>query len=476
MRRRRLLLAAVTALLVASGAAGCGGDRPYRVTARIGDAEGIQKNFVVRVDGVQAGRVADVGVARGDVAWVKLDLDRSAAPIGPGARLSARAANLLGEKYLDLSPGDRTHPLPSGSTIPLSRTRSEVQLDDVFNTLAPTTRAQLRILINEAGIGLAGRGTDLNALLGQLPGTLRESRALLSQVTGQNADLGRLIDQGERVLTPQDAHRREVSGFVRSFASLLQTTADRRADLAATVRAAPGALAQVRRSLDRVAATAGHLRPAAALLRTAAPPLATVLARLPAFAGSAHGTLRTAQEVAPALRRLGTRGTPQVRRLTQTLRRTSAFAAALRPVVESVGRGGVFAGLLNVMQNWTRSINQQDANGHYFRLRLVISPTAVNSLVSALTPARPQRGGGERHGGAKAAKALADAAKKALSPPGRPAAPDAPAARPNPLAPVTGAVKKALDTLLPGVTGKAAPSAPSPPPNTVGALLDYLLK
>jgi hypothetical protein len=47
------------------------------------------------------------------------------------------------------------------------------------------------------------------------------------------------------------------------------------------------------------------------------------------------------------------------------------------------------------MQSWDRTINAGDGIGRFFRLRAVISPTALTSLVTRLTPkavaARPAR-------------------------------------------------------------------------------------
>jgi len=433
-----------------------GEDDPYVVTARIADAEGIQKDYVVRVDGVQAGKVVNVDVTRQDLAWVEMELDPEVGGIGENARLSARAANLLGEKYLDLETGDRTKPMPSGSTIPLTRTRSEVQLDDIFNTLDPTTRAQLRILVNEAGLGLAGRGADFNDLLGQLPGTLRETKAVLQQVTAENEALGQLISRSQAVISPSADRKQDVSGFVASARNLLDTTTRRRAQLAATIQQTPATLRQVRASLARLERSATNLEPAAAALRRAAPQLSAVLGRLPAFAQAANGTLDSARKASPALVRLGKQATPDVRRLDSSLRRLSDFAFAARPVTESLGRGRVFAGLLDVMQNWTRAINQSDAIGHYFALRLVISPQAASGLISQLTPpAAGKKRRGRKPTVPKPVKKVTDAVQDSLKP--RPSRPGGPV---NPVKPLTDGVQKLLDDVT-GALGPKSGDAPS---------------
>ncbi|WP_205697396.1 MlaD family protein [Conexibacter sp. SYSU D00693] len=468
MRAPAVLGALLVGVAVLAGvlALGARGDDPYVVKARIADAEGIGKDYVVRVDGVEAGRVADVGVSRDDVAWVEVELDDEAGRIGPDARLSARAANLLGEKYLDLQPGDRRRPQPSGSWIPLSRTSSEVQLDDVFNTLDATTRMQLRILVNEAGLGLAQRGQDLGELLEQLPGTLRETRGVLRQVAGENAALGELIERGERVVTPSARKARDVSALVTALQRLLGTAAARRAQLAATVREAPGTLVQLRSSLRRLSATAQDLGPAARQLRRAAPELTDVLGGLPAFARTTGRTLDTAREVAPDLRRLGRDARPDVRRLTSTLGDVARFGEDARPTVESLGRGKVFSGVLHVMQNWTRAINQSDSLGHYFRLRVVASPTVVRGVISQLTPQPTKRRTTARRPARPARPSLPDAVRDL---------PEAPARLPEAVKQLPDAVKRLPEEVRKTVEQVQRGAQDGPVLPEVRRLLDFLL-
>jgi virulence factor Mce-like protein len=440
--------AALVALVVVLS--GGGGDG-FRLRAELGDAEGVRDNYVVRVDGIAAGRVTAVDVTRRDTAIVSIELDHGAGIVGRDARVSARAANLLGEKYLDLSLGDRARPLPEGSLVPLSRTRSEVQLDDILNTLAPNTRARLRVLINELGIGVSGRGADFNALLQRLPGTLRDSGAVLAQLASENAALGRLITRSDVVLTTIDHRRDTPARFVRSVDALTATLAAKRRELAATIQAAPATLRQTRGSLQRLAGTARRLQPAAALLRRSAPELTNVLAAIPGFATSASGTLATARQVAPELTRLGRRGTPDLEALDRTLQKTATFAHAMRPLSESLGRGGVVAGILELMQSWDRTINAGDGVGRFFRLRAAISPSALTSLVTRLTPKPPARGKARK----PSAKAPAALTKVAEASGGKP--------KPQSGNAVDRVTKPLTDTL--DKTRK-----------TVTGLLDYLLK
>jgi virulence factor Mce-like protein len=389
MRRVRWLPAALVvalAVLVVVLLVGSGDDGGYEVRAEVADASGVQAGFDVRVDGLTAGTVEDVELTRRDTAILTVRLDRDAGEVGRDARLSVRSANLLGERYVDLEPGNRRDPQPSPARVPLSRTSSEVQLDDVFNTLPADTRARLRILVNELGTGLTGRGGDLAALLEEMPPTLRAGRDVLAQVRSENARLGRLIEQASRGVTTLSAKRRDAVRFVADTARLLETADARRDRLGETVRELPGTLRQVRATLDRLETTSQRLRPTARALRVAAPSLADTLRALPGFAAGTSSTLRTARAVAPSLTRLGREGTPDLARVRASLQQLDAFVRATRPLSASLGRGGVARLLLDTMHNWSLAINSQDGLSRVFRLRVAVTTSIVQSLIGRLAP------------------------------------------------------------------------------------------
>src|ERR1700758_4699517 len=188
----------------------------YIVYARFTDAQGLRPNFNVKIGGLPAGIVVGQTLTPDDQAVLKLRLDSTAAPIGAGATAWIRPVNLLGEMYVDLTPGDASRPQPSGSTIPLSRTGESVQLDSILNMLDPNTRGMMQILITEAGIALDGRGADFNSLLHSLPPALDQLRGTISQVSSDNATLGRLIDDGDQVLQSTAAGRNDLGQLVAS--------------------------------------------------------------------------------------------------------------------------------------------------------------------------------------------------------------------------------------------------------------------
>ena len=92
----------------------------YRVTASFAEAAQLATEADVRISGVPVGKVksieADPGTGRSDVTF---ELDAKYAPLPSDARAMLRQKTLLGETYLELTPGTTgAETLPSGSRPP----------------------------------------------------------------------------------------------------------------------------------------------------------------------------------------------------------------------------------------------------------------------------------------------------------------------------------------------------------------------
>lgn len=467
----------------------------YIVNAEFKDAAGLTKNSNVKIGGVAGGTVKDLKLTDHDTAMVKMELDKGAFPIGVGAKAESRPVNLLGEKYVDLDPGDLSKPLKSGAFIPMSRTSRPVELDDVLNMLQPDVRARLRIFINEAGIAMTGRGTDLNKTIDELPSALDQTQELVSSFSKQNQMLGDLINRSDRVLASFSSKRGDLQDLVTSAADTLQVTADKRKQLADTVRAAPGALSQLRGTMTQLADTSTRLEPFAAQIRKTAPPLTQTLKELPGFAGDAKPALASLRNAAPALTTLGTDARTPVRRLRPTANELADFTKNFKPLVESFDKQALH-NLLRLMNGWARTISKSDGLGHLFGLRILFDKTLVTTLVdryiSPNLPAAKTEQAKATPGAKKPSNPVADLLPKGTNAPKVPeiklpktgiepldkALQDVGGAVNGLLPKVGGALGKVTSGLTGGSGSRAAP-APKPTASSagsdVGALFDYLV-
>ncbi len=353
----------------------------YVVHAEMADAGGVVTASDVKEDGVAVGQVKGIALTKRDTALITMTINEQAAPIGPGATVAVRPSNLLGEKYVDLEPGNLKKALPSGSTIPESRTSAPVEVNDVLDILPESTRARLRILINEAGIAMDGRGADFNDLLQQLPGSLSQIHGLLAEVGAQNVALSQAIHQGNRVVASIQNKHSDLQNLVDSASNTLKVTASRRAQLNSTVNHAPDAMAKLTHTLGVLQSASEALRPTASALSKTSPPLARALNEIPGFESAAQPTLQKATEVAPSLTKLGKQATPTVQRLRPTARELSSFSDKLKPNTKTLADGGI-QGVLGLMNGCTRAIRNADGLGHYFRLEFILDKDTLTSALS----------------------------------------------------------------------------------------------
>jgi ABC-type transporter Mla subunit MlaD len=280
----------------------------YQVHAIVAaDAPIVKPGDAVRVAGRLAGIVTGVEPHNG-TRELTMDLRPSYAPIGENARVRVTIKSVVYLTYVSILPGNLDKPMPAGGTIPLARTGSGVGLLEVVQLFDKQARRTLSKASLNAGIGLAGRGPDVNAALHDLPSTTRNGAAELEALTSHPGALAQNIVDTERVVSGlAGTHPDDIRALLRSGA------------------AATGVLADESSALGR---SLGLLRPFEdELLRTA--PLAD-----PVLTGATKltGTLRPAiSKLAAALPDLN-----QALSLGDVLRRqTDRLTGFLQPVIRA---------------------------------------------------------------------------------------------------------------------------------------------
>src|SRR5437870_2528325 len=183
-RPMKLLLALLAAGGLTAGLLGnLFGNHPYAVTACFLSAEGLTPQNDVVINGARVGKVSSVAIAPDNGpsqggAQVVLEVDGRAAPLHRGTRATVRPKGLLGNPFVELTPGSPgSEVIASGGTLPLQDTASPVDLDQVMDLFDPQTRARIQTLTREGGASLANRGSDLNTFLAALPPIIRRPRS-----------------------------------------------------------------------------------------------------------------------------------------------------------------------------------------------------------------------------------------------------------------------------------------------------------
>ena len=116
----------------------------------------------MRIAGVNVGEVVEVEREEdSDMVRVTMEMKEAGLPLHKDATLKIRSRIFLeGNFFVDLTPGTpEGDELEDGDTIPVTRTSTPVQLDELLTALQTNDRESLQDLLNGLGDGLNGKPT-----------------------------------------------------------------------------------------------------------------------------------------------------------------------------------------------------------------------------------------------------------------------------------------------------------------------------
>ena len=131
----------------------------YRFHVRFGEATQLAQQADVRISGVPVGKVVKLALGPGQTTDATIQLDERYAPIPRDARAILRSKTLLGETFVELTPGHKSDGmLPEDGTLPDAQVSKTVELDEIFRSLDPRTRRSFQVWMQSLAQGIDGRG------------------------------------------------------------------------------------------------------------------------------------------------------------------------------------------------------------------------------------------------------------------------------------------------------------------------------
>lgn len=380
----------------------------YRFNASFGsDATNLTGGSSVRIAGVPVGKVVGVEPKNGRFE-AEIELKRRYSPIPVDAHAITRIKTLLGETFVELTPGSPNAPkLKEGGSLKLANIGEPQGVDQVLGAFDAETRAEFKDFLSDLSIGLKGRGEDLNASLGNLAPTTEELDRLVRTLDGQRPAFKALIRDAGTALGAVGERASSVQSLVRSGNTLLGATAARNRELTATVRVMPAFLREARVAGDKFAEVAADAAPTLRTLAPAAPLVRPALLEANKLAPQLTGTFK---EIDPVLDAAG----PALPALTRTLKAARPLLGQLQsagrelvPVVQYLGLQP--DALVTSMANLGSATNAVDATGQHY-LRAVV-PLVYSDVLFGVA----QRSGINRHNAYFGPKEIGDIAKGALA-------------------------------------------------------------
>jgi phospholipid/cholesterol/gamma-HCH transport system substrate-binding protein len=218
----------------------------YRVKVAFPEATQLGLEADVRVAGVSVGKVVDKNVdsAHPNRTVATLELDKKFAPLNRDARAILRQKTLLGETYVELTPGTQSGPkIPENGWLADSRVKKTVELDEVFQALDPVTRRAFQnwqqSLAKGIGSGAASRGRDLNDAFGNLPGFAADATDVLNVLDEQGAEVQRLVKNTGVVFGALNQNEAQLHNLITNSSDVFSATQKEKEALAATFRIFP---------------------------------------------------------------------------------------------------------------------------------------------------------------------------------------------------------------------------------------------
>lgn len=228
--------------------------KTYEVKVPFSEATQLAEQSDVRISGVNVGKVQKIELApNGKQALATAAIDAQYAPLPESTRAILRTKTLLGETYIELTPGSREGPeLEDGGTLPEANIAESVQLDEIFRTFNAETRSAFQGWMQEAAVAINGQGQSLSYAIGGLEPTFAEFDKLFRVLDSQRLAVGQLFRNGATTFQALRGREGELGDLIQSSNAVFQTTAARNRDIEALFRAFPTFLDESRLTLNRL--------------------------------------------------------------------------------------------------------------------------------------------------------------------------------------------------------------------------------
>jgi ABC-type transporter Mla subunit MlaD len=307
-----------------------------------------------------------------------------------------RPQSLIGEKFVDCTP---TLPRAPGSKpaprlkqiedgkpgagqylLPLGNNSTSVDPDLINNINQLTYAQRFRLILNELGAGLAGRGEDIEAAVKRANPVLRDADRVFGILNAQRDQLAQLASDSEEILGPLSRQRSSVAGFFANAGAAAQASTEKGPELEASLQKLPAFLRELRQTMGSFEYFSKAGTPVSESLAKAAPALTQATRALTPFSAASTVSLKslgaTGEVAGPKIRAAD----PVVSKIRDLATSGAAPTTELAQFLVSTRKNKGFDGLADLIYNSAASTNEFDQYGHFTR-----SLTALTNCIDYVT-------------------------------------------------------------------------------------------
>jgi phospholipid/cholesterol/gamma-HCH transport system substrate-binding protein len=283
------------------------GGSEYTVTAEFESAAQLVPGSQVVVAGVSTGTVKSIALGDHGQALVTFTVSDPYTPLREGTHATIRSYSLSGianrQVQLDLPAPSQAGPeIPSGATLPESQTTSEVDLDQLFNTLNARTIKNFKHVIEGFNLSYQGVAHQANVGYKYLNPFLSTSRQVFAELTRDTPALQNLIVDTSHLSGALAKKSSDISLLIHNANLMMGAIASQSQALESALQRFPDFMRQSNTTFVNLRATLDDLTP----LVNASKPVADKLGPFfHTFRRAAHDAVPTITDLQKTIRRPG---------------------------------------------------------------------------------------------------------------------------------------------------------------------------
>jgi phospholipid/cholesterol/gamma-HCH transport system substrate-binding protein len=318
----------------------------YRVNIAFPEATQLAKEAEVRISGVKVGRVKTTKPNKQTgLTDTELEIDARYAPLPKDTHAILRQKTLLGETYVELSPGsggtrgggDESRMVPDGGELARGQVAETVELDEILRTFDPVTRERFSTWLDQQGQAVRGQAGAISDALALLTPFAENTDDVLKVLRVQSGATRAFVRDTGVVFTALSERKDQLRELIANSNRVWTAIGSRDEQLADTFRVFPTFLREGRATTKRATAFAKDANPLIDQLRPAARQISPTLVDLDKLAPDLRGFFKDLGPFVTAAR-TGLPATSQVLDNTRpVLRRLDPFLRQLTPIVDYLG-------------------------------------------------------------------------------------------------------------------------------------------
>lgn len=365
----------------------------YRFTADFPRTLALAEQSEVKINGVPVGHVVGLKLDGRNQTQATMEIESRYAPLHTSDRVLLRQKTLLGETYVEVTPGSRQAPvlanearLASGNVEPL------VTLDDILNTFNPKVRQAWRVWMQSQAESFDGQGESINLSFASLEPFLESTNRLLGVLDSQSAAVSSVVRNTGKVFDDLTEREHQFEQLIANGQAVLTPAAAASAQFAEAWRELPGIEHSSEKALRSLNGLATNASPLLTELKPSERELTLLLRTAERFAPNFDALLTSLGPLTSAAKQ----GLPD---FSKSLGLTTPFLEALRPVLHNFDPflqytdeylptvEGFFGNFAAASQGRINDSNVPQLNNirpHYLRALQHLAPESLAVLASRL--------------------------------------------------------------------------------------------